>query len=104
MGTVQTRTDVVERLQRHREDLRRLAVQRLGIFGSFQRGESDLDSDVDLLVEFAPGEKSFDNFMAISFLLEEELERPVELVTREALSPHIGPHILQSVEYVEIGG
>jgi hypothetical protein len=104
MGTVQTRTDVVERLQRHREDLRRLGVQRLGLFGSFQRGESDLDSDVDLLVEFAPGEKSFDNFMAISFLLEEELERPVELVTREALSPHIGPHILQSVEYVEIGG
>jgi predicted nucleotidyltransferase len=41
--------------------------------------------------------------MAVSFLLEEELGRSVELVTREALSPHIGPHILQNVEYVEIG-
>ena len=41
--------------------------------------------------------------MALFFLLEEEFERPVELVTHEALSPHIGPHILQSVEYVEIG-
>jgi len=41
--------------------------------------------------------------MAVSFLLEDELERPVELVTRTALSPHIGPHILQNVEYVEIG-
>jgi predicted nucleotidyltransferase len=50
-----------------------------------------------------PGEKSFDNFMAVSFLLEEELGRPVELVTRKALSPHLGPHILQNVEYVEIG-
>ena len=58
---------------------------------------------MDLLVEFAPGEKSFDHFMALSFLLEDELGRPVELVTREALSPHIGPHILQNVEYVEIG-
>ena len=103
MATVQTRTDVIERLHRHRDDLRRLGVERIGLFGSFQRDEPDAESDVDLLVEFAPGEKTFDHFMALSFLLEDELGRPVELVTREALSPHIGPHILQSVEYVEIG-
>jgi predicted nucleotidyltransferase len=103
MAEVQTKQDLIGRLQQHAGDLRRLGVERLGVFGSFQYGDPDSESDVDLLVEFAPGEKSFDNFMAVSFLLEEELERPVELVTREALSPHIGPHILQSVEYVEIG-
>lgn len=103
MATVQTKQDLIGRLCRHRDDLRRLGVRRLGLFGSFQRGESDLESDVDLLVEFVPGEKSFDNFMAVSFLLEEELGRSVELVTREALSPHLGPHILGDVEYVEIG-
>lgn len=103
MATVQTRKNVIERLQRLGGDLCRLGVERIGLFGSFQRDEPDAESDVDLLVEFAPGEKSFDNFMALSFLLEEELGRPVELVTREALSPHIGPHILQSVKYVEIG-
>lgn len=103
MATVQTRKDLIKRLQRHRGDLRRLGVERIGLFGSFQRDEPDAESDVDLLVEFASGEKSFDNFMALSFLLEDELGRSVELVTREALSPHIGPHILQNVEYVEIG-
>ena len=77
-------------------------LERIGLYGSFQRDEPDAESDVDLLVEFAPGEKTFDRFMALSFLLEDELGRPVELVTREALSPHIGPHILRSVEYVEI--
>ena len=41
--------------------------------------------------------------MAASFLLEEKLGRSVELVTREALSPHLGPHILEDVEDVEIG-
>jgi predicted nucleotidyltransferase len=103
MATVETRKDLIERLRRHRDCLRRLGVKRIGLFGSFQRDKPDAESDVDLQVEFASGEKSFDNFMALSFLLEEELERPVELVTREALSPHIGPHILQRVEYVEIG-
>jgi predicted nucleotidyltransferase len=103
MATVQTRKDVLERLRHHRDDLRRLGVRRVGLFGSFGRDEPSAESDVDLLVEFVPGEKSFDNFMAVSFLLEDELERPVELVTRKALSPHIGPHILKNVEYVEIG-
>ena len=42
------------------------------------RGEQSPDSDVDLLVEFAPGEKTFDAFMQLSFLLEELLEHPVE--------------------------
>lgn len=103
MATVQTKQDLIGRLRRHRSDLRRLGVQRIGLFGSFQRDEPGSESDVDLLVEFAPGEKSFDHFMAVSFLLEDELGRPVELVTRAALSPHLGPHILEDVEYVEIG-
>lgn len=103
MADVQTKTHLIERLRRQREDLRRLGVERIGLFGSFQRETQDAESDVDLLVEFAPGEKSFDNFMALSFLLEDELGRSVELVTPDALSPHIGPHILRSVEYVDIG-
>ena len=41
--------------------------------------------------------------MALPFFLEEKLGRSVELVTREALSPHIGAHILENIEYVEIG-
>lgn len=102
MDAVRTRQDVIQRLRHHRDNLRRLGVERIGLFGSFQREEPDRESDVDLLVEFVPGEKSFDNFMALSFLLEDEFGRPVELVTREALSPHIGPRILERVEYVEI--
>ena len=103
MAPVQTKQDLIGRLHRHRDDLRRLGVRRLGVFGSFQRDAANDERDMDLLVEFAPGEKSFDHSMALSFLLKEELGRPVELVTREALSPHLGPHILDDIEYVEIG-
>ena len=101
--TVQTKQDLIGRLRRHRDDLRQLGIRRIGLFGSFRRDASDSESKVDLLIEFAPDEKSFDNFMAASFLLEEKLGRSVELVTREALSPHLGPHILEDVEDVEIG-
>src|SRR5919205_76496 len=61
--------------------------------------DKDALVDVDILVEFEEGRKSFDNFMRLSFFLEELFGRRVELLTAESLSPHIGPHILREVEY-----
>lgn len=98
-----TKEDVLNRLRDLEGRLRSLGVKRLGLFGSFVRGEQVEKSDIDVLLEFEPGRKSFDNFMRIAFLLEEVLERPVELVTTEALSPHFGPRILNEVENVLAG-
>ena len=81
-------------------ELRARGVKRLALFGSFARNTQHADSDVDLLVEFATGQKTFDNFIAVCDLLEESLGRRVELLTPESLSPHIGPHILQEAEDV----
>ena len=75
-------------------EIRQLGVRRLALFGSVARGEARPGSDVDFLVEFTPGQKNFDRFIALSELLERVLGNPVELVTLEALSPFIGPHIL----------
>jgi predicted nucleotidyltransferase len=98
--TVQTKAEVLGALHRAGQQLRALGVRRLGLFGSFARGEQSASSDVDLLVEFEVGRKSFDHFMELSFLLEDILRRRVEIVTRESLSRHIGPHILREVEDV----
>ena len=76
-----------------------LGVQRFGLFGSFVKNKQDQNSDVDLLIEFKPGRKSFDNFMSVSFLLEEILGRKVDIVTPESLSRHIGPNIMAEIEY-----
>jgi len=46
------------------------------------------------------GQKTFDYFIELSFVLKDLLQRRVELVTPEALSPHIGPRIMEEVEYV----
>ena len=75
-------------------EIRALGVVRLALFGSVLRNQARPDSDVDLLVQFAPGAKTYDHFLALSELLERRLGRPVELVTTEALSPFIGPRIL----------
>ena len=99
---VGTRQDIFKMLDENRTQLRAFGVERLGLFGSFVRGRQRTDSDVDMLVEFEPGQKTFDHFIGLSFLLEDLLGRSVELVTPEALSPHIGPYILKEVEYVSV--
>jgi uncharacterized protein len=89
-----TRDEAIRRLQAIEAEIRHLGVRRLALFGSVLRNEAHPNSDVDVLVEFSPDQKSFDRFMALADLLEEVLERRVEIVTTEALSPYIGPHIL----------
>ena len=100
MLPVQTKADIVERLHRQREPLRALGVARLGLFGSFVRGEAGPESDVDLLVDFQEGRKTFEGFFAVIDFLEALLGREVELLTRPGLSKYIGPHILKTTEYV----
>ena len=84
------------------ELLRAYGIMEIGVFGSVNRGEDREESDYDVLVVFEPGGKNFRNFVAVSDLLEERLGAPVDLVTREGLSPHIGPFILKETEYVPL--
>lgn len=88
------------RLAQCKEQIEQLGVIAMSLFGSFARDDAGVDSDVDLLVTFAPGAKTFDRFMALAFLLEDTLGRTVELVTPESLSPYIGRHILNEAENV----
>lgn len=101
--SIETKQDLLNTLHEHRRELRRLGVRRCGLFGSFARGQATPNSDIDILVEFEPGKKDFDTFMGLAFYLEQLLGRPVDLVTTESLSPHIGPHILREVEYATLG-
>lgn len=95
-----TREHAIERLRASEAEIRALGVAHLSLFGSVLRGEARVDSDVDVLVRFSPGTKTFDRFLALCDLLEERLGRRVEVVTTEALSPFLGPRILAEAEDV----
>ena len=99
---VSRKDDVLETIARNRATIAQFGVQRLGLFGSFVREEQSDESDLDLIIEFQPEKKSFDNFMGLGDFLEGLFGRKVELVTMESLSPYIGPRILAEVEYVSI--
>ena len=78
-----------------------LGVRRLGVFGSTVTGEAGPDSDLDILVEFDPGRKSFDGYMDLKFLLEELFpDKRIDLVPENVLKPAIRPHVERTIRYV----
>jgi uncharacterized protein len=85
----------LEVLTAERSRLRELGVADLRIFGSFARDQAGPESDLDVLVRFESGRKSYETFLDLSEWLEQVTGRPVELITREGLSPHLGPLIIQ---------
>jgi len=95
---------ILQLLADHRQQLSAFGVEQIGLFGSFVRGEATDESDIDLLVDIRRDKKTFRNFLSLSYYLEEILGRKVELVTRQSLSPYIGPHILKTAEYVSLTG
>jgi len=95
-----TRKDAIERLAASEAEIRAFGVQRLALFGSVLHDRVRPDSDVDLLVQFRPGAKTFDRLIGLAELLEQRLGRRVELVTAEALSPYLGPRILAEAQDV----
>ncbi|MEX2543422.1 MAG: nucleotidyltransferase family protein [Trueperaceae bacterium] len=95
-----SRDEAIRRLQQAEPEIRSLGVARLALFGSVLRDQANPDSDVDILVEFAPGTKSFAHLLTLFDLLEERLGQRVEVVTIEALSPFLGPRILAEAQDV----
>jgi uncharacterized protein len=89
---------ITQKLSATRQELaERFTVKRIGVFGSFARGEAGPDSDVDIIVEL--GEPTFDHYMDLKFYLEEILQHPVDLVLADTVKPRLRPVIEREVVY-----
>jgi predicted nucleotidyltransferase len=86
-------------MQEHLHEIQHLGARRVGIFGSFARGDAAEDSDVDVYVEFEDAKPTYDNFFALHELLETFLGRRVDLVTDKALTETKAKIILPTVRY-----
>lgn len=96
--TKDTAENVVKKIAEVRRELyERFTVRQIGVFGSFARGDEGPESDVDIIVGFE--KPTFDNYMDLKFTLEEILQRPVDLVMKDAVKPRLQPIIEQEVVY-----
>jgi hypothetical protein len=84
-------------LERHKPQLSdRFKVKEIGVFGSYARGQQKEDSDIDILVEFSEP-VGFFTFLDLEEYLAGVLGIKVDLVSKKALKPRIGKHILHEL-------
>ncbi|MFH1114761.1 MAG: nucleotidyltransferase family protein [Pseudomonadota bacterium] len=94
-----TGDEILSKLEENRETIKSLGVRRLGLFGSYARGEQSEASDMDFLVEFET--KTFDNYMDLKFFLERLFSRRVDLVIAEAVKPRLRKPIFEETVYAQ---
>lgn len=95
-----SKQDILEIIRQTRPELAtRFGVERLGLFGSYVRGQEQRRSDIDLLVSFQRDIDLFE-FLDLKEFLQERLHHKVDLVMDSALKPAIGRRIRAEVEYV----
>lgn len=97
-----TRDAILQAIRNHWDFFQARGVKKIGLFGSYARDQAQTGSDIDLLVEFDPGEKTFSHFMDIKIFLEDLFERKIDLVTPNALRPTMSKNVLEDVMYAEI--
>jgi len=92
--------DVLALLRQHEPIIKKqFGVAKIGIFGSFIRGEERPDSDVDVLITFRKGQKTFENYMDCKFYLEDLFERRVDLVMKSTIKTRFKSNILSEIVY-----
>jgi predicted nucleotidyltransferase len=92
MTSIEIEKTLVDILSRH-------DAERIAIFGSRARGDNHPGSDLDVLVTFGRI-KSLSAMVAIERELSEKLGVKVDLLTEEALSPHLRESILSQMKII----
>jgi len=91
------RDEILGILDENRDAIKAFGVRRLGLFGSYARGEDTETSDLDFIVEFE--KKTFDAYMDLKAFLEKLFHRKVDLVLTDAIKPRLRTTILNEAVY-----
>ena len=74
--------------------LKKNGVVRAGVFGSYARGEQTKNSDVDILIEVKGRKFSLFDLVGLEMEIEDSLNRKIDLLTYNGISPYIKESIM----------
>jgi uncharacterized protein len=91
--------DIIEYLALHKKEFQeKYGVTRIGLFGSYIRGNENEDSDIDIAVEME-SENKFRSFFNLKRDLEKNLGEKVDLGILSTLKPIAKEYILKEIVY-----
>lgn len=95
-------TKIFQKLREYLPQIKeKYQIEKIGIFGSYVKGEQTENSDVDLLIEFTPQARfGLITFCELENNLSEKLGKKVDLVMKKSLKPNLSKNILKEVIYL----
>lgn len=94
-----TREEILFFLKQHKQEMHdRFGVTKIGLFGSYARGEARADSDIDIAVELSV--YSADGYFGVLHLLEDTFEKRIDLGIESNFKPFLKPYIMREIIYV----
>ena len=90
-----TKENIIRKLEQHQQKIRSFGVTKLTLFGSYARDEATKGSDIDFLVEFAPGRGLFkDSVHLLQFLRDDMFKCKVDLIKPTLIREELRESIL----------
>ncbi len=96
------KNSIQETLKNLKVDINSFGVETIHIFGSVARNDAKSSSDLDVLVKFKPGKKNFDNFMNLTFFLEDVFGVKVDLITIDSINGSFKKSVEEDSILIEI--
>jgi predicted nucleotidyltransferase len=76
-------------------------LSKIGIFGSFARGEQQAESDIDLIVEFKDGTQDLAHLKSsLKKLLKDEFQKEVDICREKYIKPYYKKRILRDAIFI----
>ncbi len=94
------RDDVISRLLAHADELKRLGVLNLFLFGSTVRDEAQEESDVDLFFDYQEGQFGLFQLMDVMDRTSEILGRRADIMTRDSIHKVLKDRVVASAVQV----
>jgi len=93
-----TTLQILNFLRSHKEEFRqKFGITKLGLFGSYARGEATKDSDIDIVVDMP---SNFDLYYDFKYFLEDNLHLKIDLGLLKTVRKQLKTDILKEVIYV----
>jgi predicted nucleotidyltransferase len=94
-----TLQSILEKLRQHKPELeRKYPVYRIGVFGSYARGEATDKSDIDIAVEIS-GSMGL-NFVEMAEEIEELFGVKTDVVPKRSIKPEYLINVEKDIVYV----
>jgi predicted nucleotidyltransferase len=100
--TIRDKDQILNMITNNQEIIKGFGVSKIGLFGSYVRNEQNKKSDIDMIVQFEEGKKSYMGFINLADYLEDLFDKKVDLLTDKAISPYMKSRIKKEAIYVSI--